>query len=145
MQIRSILTIIFSVVLFSVLGLGFYISGSPETNGKINEDKQRVADLGRLQFQIEDSYRKNCKLPDILKQPSSGNDYYYNLIKFPVADYTYQPLGGAKYKLCANFHFDSEQYNSCSSYQNFCPHKAGLFCFEKEVGWLGDKCKKPNK
>lgn len=129
-----------SLVLLLALIIGaFFIAGGPESNREENYDRQRVADLSSIQWQVVNYWQDHSALPENLEvfndpilqtampiDPESGEAYVY------------EKTGELGFMLCANFSSASKEddlsrekfYGEDASYWQ---HEAGEQCFERTL------------
>jgi hypothetical protein len=94
---------------------GFFIIGTPMQARQYLFDSQKVSNLSLIQNEIVNYYQRTGKLPtslNVLNDPISG---------FSVPTdaqggmYSYTPLGGSSFNLCASFNADSRGMNTTQS------------------------------
>ncbi|MFB6181921.1 MAG: hypothetical protein ABEJ24_03415 [Candidatus Magasanikbacteria bacterium] len=131
-----------TVILFVVvvIGFGFYVVGSPQDARLKDMDNQKISDLQRISYSINQFYRENSSLPENLGQINIKNE---DLLKDPQTEqsYTYNTLSNKEYELCANFNFSSKENNREHAPTPFpvdgekidWSHSSGKDCFKMKV------------
>lgn len=138
---KQIAIVVSVIVLVSVIS-GIILIGTPSKQRDLANDRQRVSDLQRIQFNITDFYQDKASLPKNLeelkdplrsivvpKDPETQESYKYEVIK---------PL---TFKICAVFKTDSKDLESNGTnpmYPKFLGeedfvHKAEETCFERTI------------
>jgi hypothetical protein len=85
MKIFTISVIVFVTV---VVGVGFYMAGSPQSVRRVEIDNMMVNRLSNAEYELSDLYRRDFSLPEI----------------YPSAEgVEYMKIGTSTYSLCADF------------------------------------------
>lgn len=138
-RIRSISTIVSSLVIMSIIIIGFSVLGSPQTQRLANYDEIKISNLQNISSQISSYYDRNKILPvsiDALsKDPYS---YYYGEMIDPQTKetYVYRVVNDSTYELCATFNFDSKDIPERPYYGVWNEYTAGEYCFTQVVSPL---------
>lgn len=130
--------ILSSIVMLASVVIGFFIVGSPATQRDYRFDDERVSDLSSIQWEIQNYYSTNARLPenlDNLENKTSG-------FSVPVDPQTNEPYQYTKssendFSLCAEFAQESVESNRRYYYgpgSDSWKHDAGVYCFERSVG-----------
>ena len=101
----------------TIVILGFTGTGGPWHQRVLSVDERRVTDLRTTATRLSEIYAKNKALPGSLP---SGTDVDPTTQK----PYTYTPLGGSRFELCATF--DEEDITGTDL---FWRHPAGPKCY----------------
>src|SRR3989338_668809 len=140
------------VVVIVIIGSGFFIAGTPQSQRLTRFDERRVSDLQNIQWQIINYWQRKEYLPNNL------NDLVDPICGFIVPvdpetgrGYEYVVIGDLSFKLCANFStssseadtktlfesaqrpvsvVDSKPYPDSYSVWN---HGSGMVCFERVI------------
>lgn len=110
---------------------GLLISGTPGKQRLMRFDEQRVSDLKRVTYNVE-QYRKDFKaLPESLEVMVGGRSGYNSMESLPRDPetkivYIYSIASENSYRLCADFKLASK----AGDQSNFWDHDAGYYCYE---------------
>ena len=118
-----------------LVGVSFYIAGTPISQRAVNLDETRLNDFQEIKHQIDNYYRDNQSLPKALDNLGSG--IYNNLIDPETKQkYSYSLISNIEYQLCTTF---SADYNE-AGYDDFrypAPgnsfHKKGYDCIKYKI------------
>ncbi|MEI6660071.1 MAG: DUF5671 domain-containing protein [bacterium] len=145
---RKIWVAVSSVIVIGGIIWGFSVIGLPHTQQLIRYDEQKVGDLQNLNYQVQDYWNINNKLPLVLEDIMSCK-VVSNIVTNPpirqscsdgqtMKRYEYKKTGNNTYSLCAEFNKESQvgvrggysypDYNNTSW-----AHPAGYFCFPQVV------------
>jgi hypothetical protein len=135
------LAIIMSVVVLVSIIVGFFVVGTPADQRMRRFDEERVSDLQMIQSEIIVYWKQKEALPENLL--SLENDITgFRIPTDPDTEkpYEYRVVGDLKFELCATFQKESDK-NAGIHYEYYSPydakqnweHKAGRFCFEREI------------
>jgi hypothetical protein len=106
-----------TIAVVTIVILGFTGTGGPWHQRVLSVDERRVTDLRTTATRLSEIYAKNKALPGSLP---SGTDVDPTTQK----PYTYTPLGGSRFELCATF--DEEDITGTDL---FWRHPAGPKCY----------------
>ena len=97
------------VLVVATIAVGFSVIGSPATRSALGFDVERTNDLMKIQWQVENHWQQNEKLPETLDQLRDPIGSFV-LPTDPVAGeaYGYEVMGETSYKLCATFYKSSQ-------------------------------------
>lgn len=133
--ITAVVTVISFVVAFAVIG-------SPAKARMARFDQQRTQVLYSLNSAVRTFYVESGKLPESMKEITSGNYKYYSFEDPETNEpLVYRKLSSTQYELCAEFNLDTtkkpvaqDRYYSYDGYNEaFGIHKAGVQCFTEEA------------
>ena len=141
--LKILIAIVVAAVVI-VVGIGFYLSGTPSNARAEKLDQQRVNDLMEISNAINAYSTPNNKLPHLLgtlrfMHPDSP---YPQSIHDPLTGqpYEYDPYSPLNYRLCATFQTDTTKDRAIqkrpkypSDNENFWLHPAGKKCFSFNV------------
>lgn len=119
------------------LGLGFLKAGSPGDRRTRAEDRRRVEDLHTIASRMHSHWDSQnpsigAKLPPTLTELSSGTGGSLPLSDpFTRAPYTYYPLNGSNYRLCAVF--STSNAEPAAARQPAWTHPAGPHCYDLDA------------
>mgnify|MGYP001582344461 CR=1 FL=1 len=136
--LKILIAIVVAAVVI-VVGIGFYLSGTPSNARAEKLDQQRVNDLTQIQNAVENYYTTRNILPktfDDLK-----NQYGYIELVDPLTheQYEYRETATTAYELCATFQTDTTNEKQTfvrPKYPGFEPlwqHPAEKKCFSHTV------------
>lgn len=143
------------LIIITVIGLGLFIAGTPQSQRLVRLDERRVSDLQNIQWQIINYWQRKEVLPEALNNlvdpiggfmvpvdPETGEQYEYSF------------TGELKFNLCANFSTSSNEadnrimleparpmravaiYNDkphLNDSYNLWSHDLGRVCFERTI------------
>jgi hypothetical protein len=107
-------------VLAMTLGLGFWQTGSPETQRLLNEDRQRLLALHGIATMLASS--RSAGLPESLNPP--------RIDPFLNRPYEYYRVDGENYEICATFHLAAQPPPNIDYRWR---HPSGRHCFQFSV------------
>jgi len=118
-----------------LIGVSFYIAGTPLSQRAINLDETRLNDFQEIKYQVDNYFRDNQNLPQTLNDLGNG-------INASLADpetqqtYTYSRVSDIEYQLCTVFSTDSNEvgYDQYRYYGlNNRSHKKGYGCIKYKI------------
>jgi len=139
-----------------VIGIAFFVVGSPFSARQQQFDESRIYDLQNIQSQIINFWQTKERLPDTLSElddPLSG----FRVPRDPekAIDYEYEKRGDVQFALCAMFATETKTSQGKGIYAPVAPieriptpapvgikgydtewnwtHPAGRFCFERTI------------
>jgi hypothetical protein len=113
----------FGVVLV-VTALGFFLSGSPQSQRLISADARRVDDLRAIALRLH--FQAGTGLPASLAELGSNSNFRLT-DRLTSAAYEYHPGPGTNYAICATFSLPSPADET--QQQPFWEHPAGRHCY----------------
>ena len=109
-KLKLIIKKIFGVGIVFVIAIGLWLVGSPSNARKIQDDKECLATLNNIKYQIASYLRRKKSLPKTLSELDIKAN---NLSTMEYSDLSKDEK--YKYRICVNFHFnyskDGEVYN----------------------------------
>lgn len=118
-----------------LVGVSFYIAGTPISQRAVNLDETRLNDFQEIKHQIDNYYRDNQSLPKALDNLGSGINN--NLIDPETKQkYSYSSVSNVEYQLCTTFSTDSDEtgFNEYRSYGlGNKSHKKGYDCIKYKI------------
>jgi len=130
-------TILVSILVVLGIVLGFSVIGSPQTQQLVRMDNQKIQNLETIQFEIDNFYEVNDRLPNILEDLKTN----VTLIDKETGEtYPYKILSATSYEICANFNLATkETKNKEAILKNPWVHGKGPSCFVRDVNELKEK------
>jgi len=149
-QLSQTIGALVTAAVITVIVLGFFIMGSPQTQRLVRFDQEKVNDLSNIQWQIVNFYQQKERLPETLEELEDP------LIGFIVPqdpqteeEYGYVPAEDLTFQLCAEFNKESHGYEAegkpvvvvdrSSQYSGYgfenenWTHGEGNTCFERTI------------
>ena len=143
-----------AVIVVAVIGTGFFIAGTPQSQRLIRLDERRVSDLQSIQWQIINYWQRKEVLPVMvsdLADPIAG--FVVPVDPETGGQYEYIVLGDLNFSLCATFNISSAEASprllldsaprpvSVSDVKPYYPadsygswnHSSGRVCFERII------------
>ncbi|MEM1263496.1 MAG: hypothetical protein AAGH76_13930 [Pseudomonadota bacterium] len=118
------------VVVGTCVIIGLFLAGSPYDQRLKRLDKQRVSDLRRVVYAIDENWTGNNALPAVLPELVDGRTLR-RLPSDPVTGipYEYEIVDAGRYRLCAEFATARDAYSD----DDFWTHPKGRHCFALEA------------
>jgi hypothetical protein len=107
------------------LAFGFLGVGDPAHSRAVSADEKRVSQLADATQRIHEWYASKDQVPEALSDMPRGDT-----LRDPIDDRTfeYRPLGGSKYRLCANFE-ESDRTVRSGDFK----HATGRVCYDLDA------------
>ena len=123
-------------LVITLIGIGFFISGTPAEQRLLRMDEQRIMDLMRLTRALDDYWEEMGSLPNSASQLLDGR----RLKLMPTdpssgSSYAYEKKGTSNFTLCAAFDRPSRR----QTVDNFWTHPVGEHCFSFVQGLIENK------
>jgi len=117
-----------------LLGVSFYIAGTPISQRAINLDATRLNDFQEIKYRIDNYYRDNQRVPRTLAD--LGNIKNNSIDPETKQPYSYSIMSDVGYQLCTTFSTDSEE-TGYDEYRYYAlegrSHKKGYDCMEYKI------------
>ncbi len=118
-----------------LVGVSFYIAGTPISQRAINLDKTRLNDFQEIKYRIDNYYRDNQKLPRTLDE-LGGTVNSNSIDPESKQKYSYSIKSNSGYQLCTTFSTDSVE-TGYDEYRYYAledrSHKKGYDCIEYKI------------
>ncbi|MDP3792277.1 MAG: DUF5671 domain-containing protein [bacterium] len=110
------------LIVVIVVGLGFFVAGTPQSQRLVRLDERRVSDLQNIQWQIVNYWQRKEVLPetlDDLTDPIGG--FVLPVDPETGEQYEYSAMGELRFSLCANFSTSSNGADSRIKFESTRP------------------------
>ena len=113
----KVFVILLGIFCLSIIGVAFYLVGTPDIQKLIRLDEKRLNDFSNIRFEIESFYQRHKKLPEGLSDLNNIAGIKEPLDPETRQLYEYSIVSNINYELCTTFSSNHEEFEKYSSFR----------------------------